>query len=91
MHTHVKPQHDPVPVSALRTGTAEFVEWKPVLPGGKPLPERDVKVQNKFTRIFFAGKQSYFFSLFFLLPKQSGRNRSLREKLHMLTTSSPLK
>lgn len=75
MHTHVKPQHDPVPVSALRTGTAEFVEWKPVLPGGKPLPERDVKVQNKFTRNFFVGKQSFFF----LVPKQSGRNRSLRE------------
>lgn len=76
MHTHVKPQHDPVPVCARGADKAEFVEWKPVLPGGKPLPERDVKVQNKFTRNFFVGKQSFFF---FLVPKQSERNRSLRE------------
>lgn len=73
----VKPQHDPVPVSALRTGTAEFVEWKPVLPEGKPVPERDVKVQNKFTRNFFVR-----ISFFFLVPEQSGRKRSLRESAY---------
>lgn len=75
MHTHVKPQHDPVPVCALGADRAEFVEWKPVLPGGKLYLKGDVKVQNKFTRNFSVGKQS----LFFLVPKQSGRNRSLRE------------
>lgn len=66
----------PSPCFCSKNSRAEFVEWKPLLPGGKHPPERDVKVQNKFTRNFLLLGSNLFF---FLAPKQSGRNRSVRE------------